>query len=561
MDDSYPTGYFQRGTTADGSGNGNDGVLSSTISVGEVTGFDGTGKAANFYASDTNAAIDCGTDPSIKPTGTGYTFATWVKFDDLDSYWQLIGGDWNDNGTAGEKYFYHFAVEQNNLISLFVAEPETDNLTRYAFFGGDTPITTDTWMHIGFTITPSDGTTPGEVILYRDGTRAAPIADYNFTSLPYTSEPVVLGAKTNAGSLPLHGQLDQTAIWTSALTETDFASLASPLWPTPPTSISPTTLGGFWDYETAVPLAPLTATVVDGSTNGNDGLYNVNGGEPFDPTGGQFDGAIAMRAGDGLTVNLGDLDTPEEMTFSAWINLDDPNSFNIIASQGDDNNKAEWAWQLLTNGGNVGFYVYDPAWDGTGDSWFLGGQASGLTEGWNHVAVTMSSNEGEETGEIVTYLNGVQSGTPTPYDMDSLLDSSVDIFLGTKANGPMTQYFRGEMDDVLLMDEALSATDIAYLFEHSIEEFLSDDLPGDANHDDQVDASDATILAGNWQAGPGATWEMGDFNGDGHVDASDATILAGNWQAGTGATTVPEPSSLVLLGALTGLFFLRRKLS
>ncbi|MGD9128546.1 MAG: dockerin type I domain-containing protein [Planctomycetia bacterium] len=76
---------------------------------------------------------------------------------------------------------------------------------------------------------------------------------------------------------------------------------------------------------------------------------------------------------------------------------------------------------------------------------------------------------------------------------------------------------------------------------------LAEDLPGDANHDDQVDASDATILAGNWQAGPGATWEMGDFNGDGYVDASDATILAGNWQAGTGATAVPEPSTIVLL--------------
>ncbi|MGD9127198.1 MAG: dockerin type I domain-containing protein [Planctomycetia bacterium] len=80
---------------------------------------------------------------------------------------------------------------------------------------------------------------------------------------------------------------------------------------------------------------------------------------------------------------------------------------------------------------------------------------------------------------------------------------------------------------------------------------LAEEWPaGDANKDNKVDASDATILAGNWQAGPGATWEMGDFNGDGYVDASDATILAGNWQFGTGATSVPEPSTLIGLVTL-----------
>ncbi|MGD9127296.1 MAG: dockerin type I domain-containing protein [Planctomycetia bacterium] len=74
-------------------------------------------------------------------------------------------------------------------------------------------------------------------------------------------------------------------------------------------------------------------------------------------------------------------------------------------------------------------------------------------------------------------------------------------------------------------------------------------VPGDANQDGFVNASDATILAGNWQAGPGASWLMGDFNGDGYVNASDATILAGNWQA-TGATSVPEPSTFALLAVL-----------
>ena len=81
---------------------------------------------------------------------------------------------------------------------------------------------------------------------------------------------------------------------------------------------------------------------------------------------------------------------------------------------------------------------------------------------------------------------------------------------------------------------------------------------GDANRDGQVDGSDVTILAGNWQYGvtgtSDATWTMGDFNGDGKVDGSDVTILAGNWQAGvtSDAASVPEPGTMLLLLSVLG---------
>jgi T5SS/PEP-CTERM-associated repeat protein len=91
-------------------------------------------------------------------------------------------------------------------------------------------------------------------------------------------------------------------------------------------------------------------------------------------------------------------------------------------------------------------------------------------------------------------------------------------------------------------------------------------LPGDANRDGQVDAGDATILAGNWQADTSSgqvrdAWSVGDFNQDGMVDAGDATILAGNWQAGTNMTAVPEPSVIIMLIFATGLGFVLRKRS
>ena len=564
MDDSYPPGYFTR-TTADGSGNGNDGILTSTLSVGEVVGYDGVGTAANFYSSDPAAMINCGTDPSIKPTSAGYSFATWVRFDNLDSTWQLIGSDWNDSGTAGAKYFYHFGMLKDSgtdLLTLYLGEPGTDNISLYAFTGVDTPIVADSWMHVGFTITPGDGTNPGEVILYRDGVRAAPIADYNFTSLPYTNEPVILGAKTTAGSLPLHGQLDATAVWSSAISEADFGTLAGGA---SPTTVSASTLGGFWDYETIAPPAPTTATVVDGSINGHDGVFAVRGAEPFS-TGGRFGGAIALSSTSGHYVNVGDIDgTTEAMTVAAWIKPTNPNSFGIVASQSDDGNDAEWAWQIYIASGKAYFYVYNPDWDGTSpDSFLWAGTATGITGDWNHVAMTMTSNDGAELGEVAIYLNGVQVGTPISYDMESLLDSSTDIIFGNKAGGLSSQAFNGLMDDFILLDEALSPEDIAYLYTHPGSDLLL--IPGDANKDGFVDGSDATILANYWQYGvgdpdPDATWEMGDFNGDHVVDGSDATLLASHWQEGTPPPgAVPEPSTLVLLlAAAAGLFLVRRK--
>jgi len=88
--------------------------------------------------------------------------------------------------------------------------------------------------------------------------------------------------------------------------------------------------------------------------------------------------------------------------------------------------------------------------------------------------------------------------------------------------------------------------------------FRATPIPGDANIDGIVDDLDAAVLAANWLAG-NAEWAMGDFNGDGTVNDADATVLAANWQVGASPqATVPEPSTLLLMG-LGCLMLLLRK--
>ena len=79
-------------------------------------------------------------------------------------------------------------------------------------------------------------------------------------------------------------------------------------------------------------------------------------------------------------------------------------------------------------------------------------------------------------------------------------------------------------------------------------------IPGDTDHDGDVDSDDAATLAANWLSQDEVTWEKGDFNDDGIVNDVDATIMAANWTTST--ASVPEPAvwTLLLMGTAFAVF-------
>ncbi len=90
--------------------------------------------------------------------------------------------------------------------------------------------------------------------------------------------------------------------------------------------------------------------------------------------------------------------------------------------------------------------------------------------------------------------------------------------------------------------------------------------PGDANGDLVVDIADFGMLAGNFNQ-PG-TWETGDFDGDGITNINDFGLLAANFNgdfndlaaaAESLGITIPEPTTAVVIGTLSGLLWLRRR--
>jgi hypothetical protein len=88
-------------------------------------------------------------------------------------------------------------------------------------------------------------------------------------------------------------------------------------------------------------------------------------------------------------------------------------------------------------------------------------------------------------------------------------------------------------------------------------------LPGDANLDGSVNATDLNTVGLGWQQMV-AGWSAGDFTADGSVTAGDLNLLALSWQdsvAPAAANAVPEPatSCWLLLGLLLPLWHRKRR--
>jgi autotransporter-associated beta strand protein len=88
-------------------------------------------------------------------------------------------------------------------------------------------------------------------------------------------------------------------------------------------------------------------------------------------------------------------------------------------------------------------------------------------------------------------------------------------------------------------------------------------VPGDANLDGQVNSTDFTMLAANFNQSD-RFWPQGDFNYDGKVNALDFNAIATNFGQSLAApamgTLAPEPTTLALVClSITGVFPRRRR--
>ena len=212
-----------------------------------------------------------------------------------------------------------------------------------------------------------------------------------------------------------------------------------------------------------------TLTVTTGSTAATEAniyaRYEFNGGLTSDDSGNGYDGdttvgdpslTVDAERGDVMTfdgddrihVTNGTADLAEEVTISAWVNLDAGQQDNVFLSLGDEV-----------------YVILDPS---TNPSYGMGGRIGSFTSysldssdrvagtGWRHVALTLD----DANNQLRVYLDGelTRSSNYSGMDADWITAATQDIVIGGLSDG--TQAFVGSIDDVRVYDSALSQSEI-----------------------------------------------------------------------------------------------------
>lgn len=278
------------------------------------------------------------------------------------------------------------------------------------------------------------------------------------------------------------------------------------------------------------------------------------------------------------------------VTWSAWIRVaEDPplengsnwykgifstRTVEDITSASDPNTETNQnyglSWQISppTPGSHIDTRVSGQATDTPTDS---------ITPGeWYHVALVWGNTTSsgltvnETTTGRVAYLNGVPVGSGTSNVYELVSNGAWDIGQDWNPDGVISgnagrfeRRFPGDIDDLAVFAEALTDAEVLQLYNKGLAGINASQafnamtattavLEGDTNGNG-VGIDDYNAILANFNQAANAR-SLGDLNGDRFVNLADYQIwreasgLTPSELANLGAATIPEPSSLLLVG-------------
>ncbi|NCC23171.1 MAG: LamG domain-containing protein [Alphaproteobacteria bacterium] len=447
-------------TAADISGNGNDGSLQGGIDASTDFVVGKTGRAASLDSAGEyiQVAGQLGNPPNI-------TIAAWVMYEGSDDQNQpvSIGDhvglniDWSASGIPTQGFY-------NGVGGVWRRT------------GSTTEIGGSGWNHVVYTIDDSNDVQK----FYLNGALADTT---NYTeSIDYsTARNTHIGKEgLTSSNWQFEGKIDDVRIYDRVLTADEVSVLYNDSAPgygcTTPGKTVWNTDHGMLQYcdgakwvavgqDCAVAASGLVGhwrfdetsgtTAADATTYGNNGTLNNFPADPWDETGGVFDGALVFD-GTNDYINLGlpaSLDlTGGEVTIAAWIRPDTTSGLRRIVSAPANENSGRERYGLLLNSNALQMWINNQTAD------YSASVAYTDTTNWHHVAGVFSG------GIIRLYVDAVEV---TSRDIGGTIADNANAtdYVQIGRYGPnFGQYFDGRMDDVRVYNRGLSAAEIEALY-------------------------------------------------------------------------------------------------
>ena len=417
-------------------------------STQKITGY--IRKGAAFNGSSSVITI-----PNIKSqlqSGASFTISCWVNVSSSQSGEAMIINTAASSGTQGVNIgirastgLVYFQIRGNNNLN-------ADGTTNLVGAG---------WKNIVLTHTTSS------TILYVNGTQEASIGANTIGTIP---NDLTFGKWANSSLYYLNGSIDQVRIFNTALNSTQVGQLA------------------LEDYTD--PKKSTTDYFGDGS---GVALYELD----EDANSSNFEQAAVFNGSSRIT---SDDPVKNDTTFSisAWINVDNINTFNpIISVYGSSAGTKKYLFRV-SDSNSLDFFTYDESGVITG----IVQESSALTVGtWHHVAATVESG-----GDLELYLDGVSVATDTG-NSNVNTDATADLIIGSRddyAAGSSVNNFNGKIDQVRIYSSALDSTDVEKLYKESADVPTSNLVAHyklDGNATDETETYDGTASNVTYSAG------------------------------------------------------------
>jgi hypothetical protein len=393
---------------------------------------DGTNNGATFTPGEVgNAFTFNGTNASVSiPDSLDWNFGTGDFTFDF----------WENSSSTTREHALSFEPNQdvNNLEFDF-----NDNFGLWLYWNsGGGPVGTNAiqvgnvgdytnglWHHFALTRSGSTFT------LYIDGTNVGTATDAESINLSGGNSNFI-GAVL--GSHLWNGQIDEVEVYNRALTSTEVASIfIAGSQGKCPCVAPPAGLVSWWPGDGGA----------DDIVNGNDGT--LQGGVSFVP--GEVRQAFGFDGSSGkVTIpDSANIDSAD-FTYDAWVAVDpaSPSGDNYIICKG----AVSQYYPLIFIQGNAGQHYWRVTLNGSAADLF--GPPNSVTYGYQHIAVTRQGTVGQ------LYIDGKLVDTET---VGTGTGSGFPLALGNISNFN-SNYFNGKMDEVEYFNRALTADEIASIF-------------------------------------------------------------------------------------------------